>query len=181
MPAEAASRFTFEPVRHEHLALIDGWLRQPHWQQWWADPESELGYIRDMLEGRDTTRPFIFCLGGGPVGYIQYWFIGDHQNEVWIPDHPWLAKLPSDAVGVDLSIGDEGLLSKGIGSAVLREFSERLLDEGYRTIVIDPDSENLRAVRAYEKAGFRPVPSLAAQGGDVLIMQYHSKENEQKR
>ena len=85
-------------------------------REWWGEPETELGYIRDMIEGRDTTRPFIFSVDGEPVGYIQYWFIGDHQNATWIADHPWLAELPSDAVGVDLSIGDPGKLSQGIGS-----------------------------------------------------------------
>ena len=66
------------------------WLAEPHMQEWWGDPDEELGYIRDMVEGRDTTRPFLIALDGGPVGYIQYWFIGHHQNEQWITDHPWL-------------------------------------------------------------------------------------------
>ena len=96
------------------------WLEMPHIREWWGEPETELGYIRDMIEGRDTTRPFIFSVDGEPVGYIQYWFIGDHQNATWIADHPWLAELPSDAVGVDLSIGDPDKLSQGIGSAALR-------------------------------------------------------------
>ena len=64
------------------------------------------------------------------MGYIQYWFIGDHQNATWIADHPWLAELPSDAVGVDLSIGDPAKLSQGIGSAALREFAQRLVGKG---------------------------------------------------
>ena len=96
-------------------------------REWWGEPDTELGYIRDMIEGRDTTRPFIFSVDGEPTGYIQYWFIGDHQNATWIADYPWLAELPSDAVGVDLSIGDPGKLSQGIGSEALRAFTERLV------------------------------------------------------
>ena len=126
----------------------------------------------------DTTRPFIFSIDGIPVGYIQYWFIGHHQNETWIKDHPWLGELPAETVGVDLSIGVPGLLSQGIGSAALRAFVEGLRDEGHGTIVIDPDPENKRAVRAYMKAGFRPVPELVGRTGDVLIMQYDPNANE---
>ncbi len=85
---------------------------------------------------------------------------------------------PSDAVGVDLSIGDPGKLSQGIGSAALREFTERLVKQGYRTIIIDPDPDNRRAVRAYESAGFRAIPQLLGRTGDTLIMQYELKEND---
>lgn len=168
----------FLPLGPEHYGLMRAWLEAPHVREWWGDPEEEFGYIRDMVEGRDTTRPFIISLDGRPVGYIQCWFIGHHQNETWIADHPWLAELPEDAVGVDLSIGEEDLLSQGIGSAALAGFARGLFTQGYATIIIDPDPANARAVRAYSKAGFRPVPSLEGRTGDTLIMQYDPNANE---
>ena len=164
----------FRPVEREDYETLRGWLNQPHMREWWGDPEEELGFIRDMVEGRDTTRPFLFTLDGTPIGYIQYWFIGHHQNEEWIKDNPWLTELPSDAVGVDLSIGDPALLSKGYGSAVVKAFVARLLEDGHRTIIIDPDPTNHRAVRAYEKAGFRTIPHLEGRTGDTLLMKYVS-------
>lgn len=169
--------FDFQPVAHEHLPLLASWMKRSHWREWWGEPEIELSYIVDMVEGRDSTRPYLFSCGGQPAGYIQVWFVGDWQNQSWIAENPWLAELPSDAVGVDLSIGEEHMLSRGIGSAVLREFSERLARQGHETIVIDPDPENRRAVRAYEKAGFRPIPRLLGRTGDSLIMQFDLKRN----
>jgi RimJ/RimL family protein N-acetyltransferase len=177
----ALRRYDFRPLSSDELPLLRRWLEMPHIRAWWGDPETELAYIRDMVEGRDTTRPFIFSVDGEPMGYIQYWFIGDHQNATWIADHPWLAELPSDAVGVDLSMGYPGKLSQGIGSAALRAFTEWLVGQGCRTIIIDPDLENSRAVRAYEKAGFRPIPQLLGGTGDTLIMQYELKENDPDR
>jgi RimJ/RimL family protein N-acetyltransferase len=171
----------FRPMLAGDLPMVGRWLEMPHIRDWWGEAETELGYIRDMIEGRDTTRPFIFSVDAKPVGYIQYWFIGDHQNATWIPDNPWLCELPSDAVGVDLSIGDPGKLSRGIGSEVLRAFAERLVGEGYRTIIIDPDPKNRRAVRAYERAGFRAIPQLLGRTGDALIMKYALKENDRVR
>ena len=157
------------------------WLEQPHVREWRGEPDAEFGYIRDMIEGRDTTRPFIFSVEGEPVGYIQYWFIGHHQHEIWIADYPWLAELPSDAIGVDLTIGEGNLLSRGIGSTVLRAFTETLAADGHRTIVIDPDPANGRAVRAYEKAGYRAIPRLLGHTGDTLIMLYDPNENETRQ
>jgi len=159
-------------MRADDLPLMQRWLEMPHVKEWWGDPDEELRYIRDMIDGRDTTRPFIFSVDDEPVGYIQYWFVGHHQNATWIAEHPWLADLPSDAVGVDLSIGDSDKLGRGLGSAALRAFAQRLIQQGHQTIIIDPDSANTRAVRAYEKAGFTAIPHLLGHTGDTLIMQY---------
>ena len=45
-------------------------------------------------------------------------------------------------------------------------------DTGFSQIIIDPDPNNIRAVRAYEKAGFRPIAELAGKTGDSLIMRH---------
>lgn len=168
----------FVPVAREHYPLLRTWLAAPHMQEWWGDPEEELGFIRDMVEGRDTTRPFLFVVNGVPLGYIQYWFIGHHQNEPWTKDHPWLLELPSDTIGVDLSIGDPARLSQGIGARALAQFVAMLRARGHDRIIIDPDPGNGRAVRAYRKAGFRPVPHLLGRTGDTLIMQHDPRAEE---
>ena len=80
--------------------------------------------------------------------------------------------------GVDLSIAEPGLLSRGLGSAALTAFTRALYDNGHQIIIIDPDPANLRAVRAYERAGFRAVPHLLGRTGDTLIMQYDPNANE---
>jgi RimJ/RimL family protein N-acetyltransferase len=163
----------FEPMMTDHLPMMRTWLEQTHVREWWGDPETEIADITRMIEGRDATRPFIFHVDGTPTGYIQFWFIGPHQTDEWTKENPWLMALPSDAVGVDLSIGEADKLSQGIGSAVLHAFVGKLRDEGHRNITIDPDPRNARAVRAYEKAGFRPIPHLPERTPGILIMQHH--------
>lgn len=168
----------FVPVNNADLPMLRRWLHEPHVRQWWGDPDTELSYIRDMIEGRDTTEPFIFFVDGEALGYIQCWYVGHHQNEEWIRDHPWLAELPRNAVGVDLSICVADKLSKGIGSAVLRAFVDRLVIKGWENIIIDPDPLNGRALRAYEKAGFRAVPHLVGKSSDCVIMKYVVTESQ---
>ncbi|MCY0092830.1 GNAT family N-acetyltransferase [Hoeflea ulvae] len=149
-----AGRIGFRPVSADDYPLLERWLNTPHWQEWWGEPATELGYIRDMVVGRDTTRPFVFTLDGLPAGYIQVWFIADHLVEPWLSEAPWMSEVPADSVGVDISIGATTQLSRGLGSTVVRLFAERLRAEGHQTILIDPALTNHRAIRAYEKAGF---------------------------
>ncbi|WP_127520647.1 GNAT family N-acetyltransferase [Mesorhizobium sp. Z1-4] len=173
-----AGAISFKPVTAGDYGLLREWLNRPHMREWWGEPETELGYIVDMVEGRDTTRPFLIMLGGEPVGYIQYWFVGHHQDEQWLNESPWLTELPKETVGVDLSIGDPDRLSAGIGTAALTAFVAMLRAEGFHEIIIDPDPDNRRAVRAYEKAGFLPIPELEGRTDDVLLMRYAQKPNE---
>ncbi|SEB59933.1 GNAT family N-acetyltransferase [Nitratireductor aquibiodomus] len=176
MPSEP-DQIDIIPVTAGHYPLLLDWLHQPHVREWWGDPDTELAHIRDMVEGRDTTRPFVIRLDGKPIGYIQYWFVADNRSPDILEKDPWVSELPEDAVGVDLTIGEAELLSRGVGSRAVRLMVRRLLDAGHASIIIDPDRENRRAVRAYEKAGFRPIPHLEGRTGSVLIMQY-DKNNE---
>lgn len=173
MAAFAVDDFMFRPVAAHDLPLLAAWLTRPHWREWWGDPDIELGYVRDMIEGRDPSFPYIFWFLGEPAGYIQYWNIGLHQTPEWTEDNPWLMELAPQTVGVDLSIAHEANLSKGMGSSALRHFAEALFAHGHSSIIIDPDPANGRAVRAYSKAGFRPVPHLNGRTDGVLIMQFH--------
>ncbi len=169
----ARTEIAFRPVTSADYAMLRDWLQRPHWREWWGEPETELGYVRDMVEGRDATcEPFIFSLGGVPAGYIQVWRVAPHQIPEWAEESPWLMELPAEAVGVDLSLADGARLGQGLGSAVLRRFCETLTARGDTTIIIDPDPDNGRAVAAYRKAGFRPMPGIRAGAGKALIMQF---------
>lgn len=165
---------SFARLKHADLPLLSAWMEQPHWRAWWGDPATELHDIVEMIEGRDTTEPYIFHVDSQPTGYIQVWLIDCHQTAEWTNAYPWLLELPGDAVGVDLSIGNETELGKGIGSMVLAAFVAMLRRRGHTTILIDPDPANARAIRAYEKAGFKPISRLLGRFDGVLLMQHET-------
>lgn len=77
---------------------------------------------------------------------------------------------PEGTRGLDQFIGEADMLGRGHGSAFIRSFSDRLLAAGTPRVVIDPDPANARAIRAYEKAGFRRDRVLDTPDGPALLM-----------
>ena len=154
-----ARRYEFVPLTAADLALIDRWMAEPHVAEWWPDGSSEIAQILDerAIADRDgelpETDPYIVHLDGRPIAYLQCW------------------RDPSGTRGIDQFIGDPDLLGQGHGSAFIREFCDRLFAEGVPAVTLDPDPTNARAVRAYLKAGFRPIRPMDTKWGHVLLMQ----------
>ena len=62
------------------------------------------------------------------------------------------------------------MIGQGHGSGFLRLLAERLKDEGAPVVAIDPDVDNLRARRAYERAGFRGDTVVETAEGPAILM-----------
>lgn len=154
---------TFIPVTEEHRNLLRRWASQPHWQQWWGEPEEELRLIY-ATEGGEHE-PYIACVNDRPIAYVQAWWPSQH------PGLAWQHGMPMTTRGIDISIGDEQDTGKGYGPLILRHFAAKLFAEGAARIVIDPELENDHAVSAYMKAGFTPYDTVEQTGGTVLLME----------
>jgi aminoglycoside 6'-N-acetyltransferase len=69
--------------------------------------------------------------------------------------------------GIDIFL-DPARHGRGLGSAVVRRVVEHLVDDrGHHRVTIDPAVDNVAAVRAYEKAGFRRVGVMRCAERDV--------------
>jgi aminoglycoside 6'-N-acetyltransferase len=63
---------------------------------------------------------------------------------------------------------DPALHGQGLGTEAVRRVVRHLIDDrGHHRITIDPATENVAAIRAYEKAGFRPVGVMRQCERDV--------------
>jgi aminoglycoside 6'-N-acetyltransferase len=81
-----------------------------------------------------------------------------------------LGAHPPGTRGIDQFIGEAGMVDRGHGSALIRAFTDDLLGAGAPRIVTDPDPENARAIRAYEKAGFVKDKLVDTSDGIALLM-----------
>jgi aminoglycoside 6'-N-acetyltransferase len=162
MPRDQKHRYGFRPVTEADLPMIAGWLAEPHVAEWWDDPETEIASIKGHIDSI-SVEPLVIELDGKPIGYLQSY--DPHLED----DHPYQDQ-PFGTLGIDISIGDPTLVGIGHGSAIIRQFVDTLFAEGTPRVVIDPDPANIRAIRAYEKAGFRAFDTRSSVYGPALMM-----------
>jgi aminoglycoside 6'-N-acetyltransferase len=142
--------------------MLKTWLAQPHIREWWGDPARGLHEIEAGMDD-PACDLYIVLHDGRPIGYQQSW---DPHAE---PDHP-CRDQPQGTRGIDQFIGEPDLVSRGHGSAFIRLFVEQLLHAGAPRVITDPNPRNVRAIRAYMKAGFVPVVKMITLSGDALLM-----------
>lgn len=160
--------FRFASVTPADKPLLLEWLSTPDSQSWWGNPADEIRLIYDG-EASGESCGFIVHREDGPFAYIQSWPCNGQPAEAIVKE-PWVAKQASGTLGVDITIGRPDLLGKGLGSPVVHAFCMKLFREGAPRLIIDPDITNLRAVRAYEKAGFTRFDQYTNMDGSITLL-----------
>jgi aminoglycoside 6'-N-acetyltransferase len=150
----------FQPLRKDDLALVRDWLERDHVRRWWRDPIDEA--IAKRLQGIEAgrTEQYLIVVDGRPGGIIQTYLVADSPEwEEIVGAEPGLA-------GVDLLIGEEDLVGRGLGPQVLEAFTRDVVFARPQTnaCVATVEEANRRSWRAFEKAGFRHVRDVVEDG-----------------
>jgi len=153
--------YSFRPMTSADLPLIRRWLALPHVRQWWGDPQDQYTLVSGDLD-EPAMDQYIVSLAGNPFGYLQC-----YDLTAWNSD---FGQQPQGTRGIDLFIGEPDMIERGHGSALIRAFADERLRQGAPRMVTDPDPANLRAMRAYEKAGFEKVGMVDTPDGPSLLM-----------
>lgn len=146
----------FRPLIAADLPLTTEWIRRPHVAEWWDGP----------LELDPSLRQYLAVLGGEPIGYAQsYQAIACHRDGWWLDIHD------PGVHGIDQFLAGAGQLGQGLGTRMVRAFVAKLFEDARVTRVqTDPSPGNGRAIRCYEKAGFRRVREIVTPDGPALLM-----------
>jgi aminoglycoside 6'-N-acetyltransferase len=87
-------------------------------------------------------------LGSRPIGYIQYWSPDE------MPPDQLLRLQPGQTGGIDMFLVPSAR-ARGLGPDAARALAGFLLDMlGWSRVTVDPAADNVRAHRAWAKAGF---------------------------
>jgi aminoglycoside 6'-N-acetyltransferase len=118
-----------EELRRIHAA--------PEVARWWGGPEEGFPWTDEP----ESTR-IVIEVDGAVAGLIQF-------CEETEPRYRHAS--------IDLFL-DPALHGRGFGEEAVRRVAAQLIEErGHHRITIDPAAGNAAAIRAYEKAGFKPV------------------------
>jgi aminoglycoside 6'-N-acetyltransferase len=159
-----ARGYSFRPAGLEDLPLLRRWLRMPEVVRWWGDPEEQAALLQeDLNEPRMVMR--IVAFEGRPFAYVQ-----DYGVHVW--PQPHLELLPAGARAIDTFVGEPDMIGRGHGAAFLRLLAERLQADGAPVVAVDPHVDNLRARRAYRRAGFRGDALVETGDGPAILMTF---------
>jgi aminoglycoside 6'-N-acetyltransferase len=158
--------YAFAPLRDDDLPIVRRWLLEPHVKRWWDEgvkspyPDAAIEEYREAIEGKDPTYHYVVRVDGRPAGMFQHYRIGDD------PEYAEALALGEDAVGIDLFIGEVDLIGRGHGPQMVVQFLRDVAFpfHGIDVCVIGPSVKNVAAIRAYEKAGFRPLREVRVPG-----------------
>jgi len=142
--------------------MVRRWLEAPHVAQWWRDPDEQFALVSEDLD-HPAMDQFVVTADDRPFAYLQC-----YDPTAW--SNNGLGTHPQGTRGIDQFIGESDMIDRGHGSALIRNFVDGLLNAGTPRVVTDPDPENIRAVRAYEKAGFQKVSLVETPDGRALLM-----------
>jgi len=156
------SPYSFRRAGLDDLPLLHRWLRTPEVVRWWGLPDEQFTLLReDLEEPRMVMR--IVQFEQRSFAYAQ-----DYDVHSW--PQPHFAGLPVGTRAIDAFIGEPTMLGLGHGPHFLKLLAERLRSEGAPLVAIDADANNLRARRAYEKAGFRADSIVETERGRAILM-----------
>lgn len=140
----------------DDINLLVAWHADPEVSRFW---DGKVYNREELLEkfGRERWLPFLVEEDGVPVGYLQQW---------WEED--------SRVAGLD-----GFLIPSARGRRVMpraaRQLAERLLDEGWEAVTVDPYAWNEQGIRGWANAGFVEVsrhPADEDHTADWVLMRF---------
>ncbi len=174
---------SFQPLVEKHCSLLLKWLEAPHVKaQWDQDITYDLSLVKEKF-GRHIhthhpkdgvaglTYAYVIMINDLPIGYIQFYNARDFSEENKLN----LAGLPDKIAGCDVFIGEHDYVGKGLGVGIMQKFCNEHIFLNFAACLVDPDRNNISAIKAFKKAGFKKLINQPAD--DTLWMIYYENEN----
>lgn len=132
---------TLRPTTAEDIAALAAIRATPEVRDRWPVDGDPAETVRDEVADGEV-HSFTIIFQGTVAGYLQF---GEETDPMY------------RHASIDLYL-DPAFHSRGLGTDAVRTMVRFLIVErGHHRLVIDPAADNAAAIRAYGKAGFRPV------------------------
>lgn len=163
---------TFIKFQECDLPTFRKWLDEPHVKIFWQETEDDAALTEKIFKRfpKAGIEAFLIMLDDLTVGYIQ-------SYEACRVGDGWWPEAKPGQYGIDLLIGNPLFTGKGWGAKIISAYIEKLKTEKTVTeIIIDPEPNNMRAISAYEKAGFSKVGIIDTPNGKACLMSFKIKK-----
>ncbi|WEG15251.1 GNAT family N-acetyltransferase [Alkalihalophilus pseudofirmus] len=148
-------------MTQEDFSIMAKWLSTNEVLEYYGDVNAPFSFeqvkqkYEPRVQGEVNVPPFIVEWQGTPIGFMQYYKLAeDKYNEFGYG-------RSLKVYGMDQFIGEPALFNKGIGTLMVSFFVRKIVkDTGADTVIVDPAISNVRAIKCYEKCGFRKVKQI---------------------
>lgn len=157
------NKISFNELKEADLPLIHKWLNFTEVAKWvkWDDKDyPSLEFVErhwwPRIRGSDPTKCYTVIYDETQIAFIQSALVEDN------PRYEEVLGLGGDIVAIDIFIGEEEYIHKGLGSLIIKAFLRDIVFKVCDVDVcsIDPEPTNKIAIRAYEKAGFQHIKTV---------------------
>lgn len=166
----------FEKVTGAHLDTIFSWLLQTHIREFWDNSQEHKDDILNFILGKPqtyfagTTKYWIGLIDDEPYAFVLSDILKKDQEDL---SEAHLANMSETGhtISLDFGIGNKEYLGRGLAAPTLSAFMhfyKRDIDPKADTFFIDPDENNPRAIRVYNKAGFIQAGQYQAKQGAFI-------------
>lgn len=164
----------FRQLVDADLPLLHRWLNDPGVVRWWeGDDVSWDAVERDHgVANPDPVEHWLAVVEDQPVGWIQCYAIAWYPDESE-PQHWIRLGLDPGAAGIDYLVGEAAARGRGLGSAMIDAFVDRVVFGRHPTwevVAASPQLANVASWRALANAGFVPVGDFEDEHGTARLM-----------
>jgi len=156
---QKTEQLSFFPVEKQHQEIIRNWLKKEHVKEYFYGQglENTLRSLDDFVNGTENNEDvswehWIAYLSDKPFGYLMTSPVkGPYDSS---EDYNKWYKEGKETITLDLLIGEEEFLGKGLAHRMIQEFLRNKFSHVSK-VLIDPGATNKKAIHVYEKAGFK--------------------------
>ena len=153
---------SFLKLKEIDFKLLYKWYNTDFVNKWygkekqkWTYNEIKNKYMPYIQEQKPTDSYLILC-NDMKIGYIQTYLLKNY------PEYNELVQAGDNSAGIDLLIGEKEYIHKGLGPIIIKKFLKDIVFQNIniKNCVIGPEPENIIAIKAYKKVGFKYIKTI---------------------
>lgn len=159
-------KISFRKLEEKDLQMMYKWLNADFVIEWFGKGGCSFDEVSEKylpsIKGEEPTFPFVIVYNNKDIGYIQTYMIEDY------PEYSQYVEADERAAGMDLFIGENEFIHRGLGKYILNKFLNEfvfVLNDAV-SCIIGPEPKNKVAIGVYRKAGFKYLKTIQVPDED---------------